>query len=544
MTARVVGWIPETGRLDRVVRDAVQLGASSDNEVEFRADGVSRLHARIVKQGDEYVLEDAGSRNGTWLNGVQVARASLRHLDVITLGRFAELLFLNRSGDAPVAEPDAGPSARLEWLDGPDRGKGIDIPRGEVIMGRAESCDVVIDSSAVSRAHARLVNSGDSVTLEDLGSVNGTFVGGEPLTGLMPLASGNEIDLGQVCRFRIVLEGFPARAAANTEGPAPVAAQDMEWATRLIWSASDLEAMRADLAAAPPPRLPAPPPPTAAPVEAPRSTGVVEAARATGDRTVRAAERTRVGPAPLAPAPPLKPPPEAPGEPATLLGVTPPGAVPSGIKPQPDVRGETRTDMPTLKVPPQLGSPPPRLGAPRPRAPEGQAGAEVSHPTTPPRTSVERTELPRETVLGFRDVAPREPGPGGARSGAHPRATRPPEERGAEATPPDPSAPLTGAIESVRLSGSEGVFVVPRGTIIVGRGMEATVRIDSREVSRVHAVLTITEQGVTVEERGSVNGTSVNGKPIVGSCPLAHDDRVSFADFEFRVEFNRTEKRT
>ena len=96
-------------------------------------------------------------------------------------------------------------------------------------------------------------------------------------------------------------------------------------------------------------------------------------------------------------------------------------------------------------------------------------------------------------------------------------------------------------IESVRLSGDLGVFVLPLGTSTVGRSSEATIRIDSREMSRIHAVLTVTEQDVAVEDRGSVNGTSVNGTAISGRRSLVHGDRVSFADFEFRIEFQRAE---
>ena len=96
-------------------------------------------------------------------------------------------------------------------------------------------------------------------------------------------------------------------------------------------------------------------------------------------------------------------------------------------------------------------------------------------------------------------------------------------------------------IASVTLSGDQGTFTITRGSSTVGRAPEATIRIDSREVSRIHAVLHVSEKDVVVEDRGSVNGSSINGTAFTGNRPLEDGDRVSFADFEFRIAITRTE---
>jgi pSer/pThr/pTyr-binding forkhead associated (FHA) protein len=93
----------------------------------------------------------------------------------------------------------------------------------------------------------------------------------------------------------------------------------------------------------------------------------------------------------------------------------------------------------------------------------------------------------------------------------------------------------------VRLSGNIGTFDLPLGIATIGRSDQATVRIDSRDVSRVHAILTVGEQSVTLEDRGSVNGTILNGTPMLGTHPLSDGDHVAIADFEFFVGFQRTE---
>ena len=55
------------------------------------------------------------------------------------------------------------------------------LKRGGTLIGRDVVCDVLIANRKVSRHHALIVNSSNSVTLVDLGSTNGTFVHGRPI---------------------------------------------------------------------------------------------------------------------------------------------------------------------------------------------------------------------------------------------------------------------------------------------------------------------------------------------------------------------------
>jgi pSer/pThr/pTyr-binding forkhead associated (FHA) protein len=55
---------------------------------------------------------------------------------------------------------------------------------------------LTIPSGLVSRRHARIVVTGERATLRDLGSKNGTLVGGQPAKGERPLAEGDEIRIG------------------------------------------------------------------------------------------------------------------------------------------------------------------------------------------------------------------------------------------------------------------------------------------------------------------------------------------------------------
>jgi len=69
---------------------------------------------------------------------------------------------------------------------------------GEHILGRTGSDVIVVDSPSVSRRHARILIAGERVTVEDLGSKNGTWVGQAPATGPTAVKDGDEIRLGSM----------------------------------------------------------------------------------------------------------------------------------------------------------------------------------------------------------------------------------------------------------------------------------------------------------------------------------------------------------
>ena len=74
---------------------------------------------------------------------------------------------------------------------------------GEHIAGRDEECSLVIDGTTVSRRHARITVASAAVTIEDLGSTNGTHVSGTRISAPARLAPGDEFALGsEVLRIR------------------------------------------------------------------------------------------------------------------------------------------------------------------------------------------------------------------------------------------------------------------------------------------------------------------------------------------------------
>ena len=74
----------------------------------------------------------------------------------------------------------------------------IPLQEGENGIGRAPAATVWIDFAGISRRHARIVISGASVFLEDLGSKNGTRVGGQPVNGRAELRDGDAIHIASI----------------------------------------------------------------------------------------------------------------------------------------------------------------------------------------------------------------------------------------------------------------------------------------------------------------------------------------------------------
>lgn len=103
--------------------------------------------------------------------------------------------------------------AFLELKSGPRSGERIPLRTGRAIIGRHPDCDIVIDTSAVSRQHAAIAIEDGQATVEDLRSRNGTLLNGRPLASPHRLVDGDEV---QICEQVLVFVSAdrPAKAEA------------------------------------------------------------------------------------------------------------------------------------------------------------------------------------------------------------------------------------------------------------------------------------------------------------------------------------------
>lgn len=78
---------PSIGRTYALETSETTLGRDAANRIAINDVEISRKHARILKQGEEYLLEDLGSTNGTFINGQRISGSHpIKIGDMIAMG--------------------------------------------------------------------------------------------------------------------------------------------------------------------------------------------------------------------------------------------------------------------------------------------------------------------------------------------------------------------------------------------------------------------------------------------------------------------------
>ncbi len=119
------------------------------------------------------------------------------------------------SGRACQTPAESAPaSVQLRVVSGHGAGDVHDLPVGQHIIGRSSGCGIPLGDGSASRRHALLTVQTDQVTLADLGSTNGTWLGDRRLrAGPEPVSTGDAIRIGAT---RLAI-----RAAEPRHAPAP-----------------------------------------------------------------------------------------------------------------------------------------------------------------------------------------------------------------------------------------------------------------------------------------------------------------------------------
>lgn len=103
----------------RVNADSLTIGRGPTNDIALSGRGVSRTQARVYVVDGLLVLEDLGSTNGTFVNGVRLeSPCYIEQIDAVDLGDY-RVSFLLVDDDAPPAEP------------APERTVAVSIPEEE-----------------------------------------------------------------------------------------------------------------------------------------------------------------------------------------------------------------------------------------------------------------------------------------------------------------------------------------------------------------------------------------------------------------------------
>jgi hypothetical protein len=102
---------PPEGSMHPIMQDEVTVGRSDANGIVLSDASVSSRHARILRAGGAFVLEDLGSRNGTFVNGDKVTeKRPLADGDVV---RFGKVLLTFNIAVVPKVRETTQPEVRL-----------------------------------------------------------------------------------------------------------------------------------------------------------------------------------------------------------------------------------------------------------------------------------------------------------------------------------------------------------------------------------------------------------------------------------------------
>ncbi len=108
---------------------------------------------------------------------------------------YEEATGLHKASVGLGADSRGAPKLRVHTAAGLRAGSAYDLSEG-ALLGRGEMADIPLEDTFASSQHARLVPQGEVMVLEDLGSTNGTYLNGEPLSGPQPLHVGDSIRIG------------------------------------------------------------------------------------------------------------------------------------------------------------------------------------------------------------------------------------------------------------------------------------------------------------------------------------------------------------
>lgn len=157
------------------------LGRHPECQIQLNSNMVSRKHARVLKDGSKFVLEDLGSGNGTFLNGKKIeGPTELKHEDRIKLGPILLRFETPEGAKRPAAASgdDRPPTSPPGGFDG-GATLGVDFATGDddaaTIMGRAAQ------STGFGRLDVR-----PEAKLKAVLEISRSLAGSTDLDGLLP----------------------------------------------------------------------------------------------------------------------------------------------------------------------------------------------------------------------------------------------------------------------------------------------------------------------------------------------------------------------
>ncbi len=206
------------------------VGRASDNHIVLDSADVSRHHARVELRDGLCRVADLGSSNGTAVNGTPLkARlpTNLMSGDLLQFGPFAFALQEEKPPEPASEEPEIGESTAMEAVEpaqpvaiarmivrAPSGTKEHSLSAEILTLGRHPTNDIVIPDAIVSGRHARLLRTAAGYTIEDVGSSNGLWLGGQRVQQ-HSLAEGDVVMIGKTITIHYYDMAGPIEAGST-----------------------------------------------------------------------------------------------------------------------------------------------------------------------------------------------------------------------------------------------------------------------------------------------------------------------------------------
>jgi ABC transport system ATP-binding/permease protein len=171
---------------------------------------VSWRHATLTATATGWLLEDAGSTNGTFADEERVQRVEITGAGKARLGhpQAGPIVDWSFPGGRETEPVKPAPTAVFQ-PEHPPAGADkaptgiVRLPDKVLLIGRADDNEVVVPDLQVSRRHAELRKKpGGAYEITDLGSHNGTFVNGQRIDGAVVVTEADVIGIG-LANFRL-----------------------------------------------------------------------------------------------------------------------------------------------------------------------------------------------------------------------------------------------------------------------------------------------------------------------------------------------------
>jgi adenylate cyclase len=192
------------------MRDKLVVGRAPGCDVVIPNPAISSRHCSLEFKDGAWFVQDLGSRNGIRVNGVRCDARQLKPDDTLAIAQQRYTIVYSQSSSGAQRNPvddwierslvqDIAWKQRQEQSGAPDRrvasepihstlgellpcggGEPIPLLKSKLVIGRHESCDVVLPLATISSRHCELEFKQGYWFVRDLASRNGIRVDGEP----------------------------------------------------------------------------------------------------------------------------------------------------------------------------------------------------------------------------------------------------------------------------------------------------------------------------------------------------------------------------